>query len=179
MPEALVYRCLRCNFSASRKISRSDIEKLICPKCKFYFSALYVAGTECRECKIKEKARRNGERFTAINVLGSFVFDITKARKVAPTDDPLRVSDAELSRCLLTNVTEPRHYAHVPDPDEPGLIASFELPSLTTPLLSLIDGSHRAALKFREGRPFSAYVLPWSVGQKCLLQYAPPGGSLS
>ncbi len=58
------------------------------------------------------------------------------------------------------------HLDHIKDhAREPGIAAIEAQPELTDGMLSLnlsfraVDGSHRAALTYREGQPFSAYIL--------------------
>lgn len=166
-------RCLRCGFT--------DAEALECPHCGTLTSAVYL-GTDdtCRECGLKEQTRagstRHHETYTVSDDrVGTYVFDVTVAKYLAPhSGAPLmEVPEEFVLRFLQVNVTEPRHYEHVLCAiEEPGIVAEIRITDEIS-TFALLDGSHRAAVRYRDRKPFRAYVLSDLDARCCMLECRP------
>lgn len=120
MPE-IPMRCLRCGFT--------DSDALECPHCRILTAAVYLAGEICRECGLKGGLRTSPDRYhetykVSDDRIGTYTFDVTWAQALAESHGALiDVPDEALLHMLQVNVTEPRHYEHIPNPFAPGIVA--------------------------------------------------------
>lgn len=169
-----VIRCLNCLYETD------DISIDKCPNCDLPVGVVYVGtqhGEGCRECTQIKVDIIPGRREETYGVdderLGFYMFDVAKARRAlhsVPDTQAVELPPEFVAQLLYVNVTEPRHYSHIPDDkiDEPGILCELELGNGYKTYV-LIDGSHRAAMKVMAHKPFYAFYIPSRVAQQFIM----------
>ena len=160
----LVMRCLRC--------LRTDSLGIDCVICQFPMILQYLnpeAG--CRQCQLKALGGIEQIDVEDKSVGRRFTFNVTLAKEITAGWDSSELPLADCLRFLQTNVTEAAHYAHV-DVSLPGIVAQVPVRKAnkeTQVVITLIDGSHRAARCIREGLVFRARVMNFDVSLSCVM----------
>jgi hypothetical protein len=171
----VVMECLQCGWQDK------EYQTVDCPNCKVMLASLYYSPTDrCQEC-LFSKAKYRQIYELADPVTGVIAFDVVSAQQWI--DGPeykgpemggeaLPMPNNLVLDLLRVNVTEPRHYPHVTNPEEPGILVQIQYTSGDVSHV-LIDGSHRAAIKMKEKKKFFAHILPWEWGKRFVISHRP------
>jgi hypothetical protein len=121
---------------------------------------------DCPECR----GRLEGSQIYTVTRLEDqalMAWDVGLALKICSDGrSPILIRPDQLDEMLRVNQFDPRHLDHV-DPALPGIACPVDYTDDLQPILCLIDGSHRAARRRRDGLPFVAYVLTDQESQLC------------
>jgi hypothetical protein len=121
---------------------------------------------DCPECR----GRLEGFQIYTVTRLTDqalMAWDVGLALKICSDGrSPILIQPDQLDDMLRVNQFDPRHLDHV-DPRLPGIACPVDYTDDLQPILCLIDGSHRAARRRRDGLPFFAYVLTDQESELC------------
>jgi hypothetical protein len=121
---------------------------------------------DCPECR----GRLEGFQIYTVTRLEDqalMAWDVGLALKICSDGrSPILIQPDQLDDMLRVNQFDPRHLDHV-DPAPPGIACPVDYTDDLQPILCLIDGSHRAARRRREGLAFFAYVLTDQESEMC------------
>jgi hypothetical protein len=169
----VVMECLQCGWQD--KVYQSEN----CPNCRVMLASLfYSPDNQCNECRIAKLPHKQIFQMSDPET-GNLILNAAAVQQwvegpeyQSKGGEALPIPPGLVQDFLRVNVTEPRHYPHVKDPEQPGLMVQVEY---TTGDVShmLIDGSHRAAMKVRDRKTFYAHILPWQWAKRFVMSYQP------
>jgi hypothetical protein len=121
---------------------------------------------------IKCEMNRTGDRpaYSVRGTWGTYTFDVQAAqRTVLDGREPYLIPSNVLEKLLTVNQPIEEHIFHVSVASQkPGIIARLGN------RVALLDGTHRAALARREGRPYYAYMLSQRESEDCMIGFPMP-----
>lgn len=120
----------------------------------------------CSKCEINARGERS---YSVRGAYGTYVYDVERAEELVHDGrESFIVPTNVVTKLVEINPPTPEHLEHVRGCEKPGILARVGN------RIALVDGSHRAALALKEGRPFLAYMLSQKESEDCLTAYPIP-----
>lgn len=146
--------------------------------------SMEVLCVKCLVNQMRAEGRRDPgmQLFDFVTPHGTYTWDVEKAISLVGGQDGLAERmrsgrfvdfDAGQLRDYLDHLQEDAvDYVHVNHVDAswPGVIAQAWDCRKGRPAAVLIDGNHRAARCYVDGRPFKAVILSWEESERCIVQ---------
>jgi hypothetical protein len=121
--------------------------------------------SSCLECQ----GRREGFQIYTARVDNQHLlaWDVELAWTIcADGRTAIRLHRSYLDEMLRVNQYSPAHLEHI-DPAQPGIACAIDYTEDLSPVLCLIDGTHRAARCVRDGISFFVYMLTEEESVRC------------